>query len=332
MNTRQFLLCGGLWLAFAGGLCSAQQAIAPTATAQTATVQKAEPGSAQNAKREQQNELSAGPQTGTEISPELRITRDLNPLPKLEVVTTRKADVDHLDGLLVTTMKPYLLQAYGVPPNRILGAPSWMDTQRWVINGKSSDEERDAMKKMTPQELAILSQMHRRGVLMDLFKMKAHIETRQMPYWELVPAKGGLKLKEVPAAPLLTPRAISAPTGPSAPGTPPPPGRTSIRNENGVFYITASAMPMDRFLTLISSRPEIDRRPVVNKTGFTGSLDFADFPIGMAGPASADPADSDAPSVFTTLQENFGLKLVSTKGTVEVVVIDSIEENTTESP
>jgi uncharacterized protein (TIGR03435 family) len=74
-------------------------------------------------------------------------------------------------------------------------------------------------------------------------------------------------------------------------------------------------------------------RVVVNRTGLNGvfdaSIEFAP-PQGRLGPqlgADANAADSSGPpSIFTALQEQLGLKLESTKGPVDVLVIDHVEE------
>jgi len=80
-------------------------------------------------------------------------------------------------------------------------------------------------------------------------------------------------------------------------------------------------------------------RPVVDRTGVEGyfnfTLEFA-AEAGIAGPLPpGEPrpdaaARSDAPSLFTAVQEQLGLKLESTKGPVEVVVIDAINKPTDE--
>jgi uncharacterized protein (TIGR03435 family) len=73
-------------------------------------------------------------------------------------------------------------------------------------------------------------------------------------------------------------------------------------------------------------------RMVLDRTGLTGSWDFElNFAVeGRGGPGGAGPdvpaADSNAPSFFTAIQEQLGLKLESTKGPVEVLVIDAIEK------
>ena len=67
---------------------------------------------------------------------------------------------------------------------------------------------------------------------------------------------------------------------------------------------------------------------VVDRTGMTGSWDFElTFAPENRGP-DAPPADPNAPSFFTAIQEQLGLKLESTKGPVEVLVIDSVEKPT----
>ena len=65
------------------------------------------------------------------------------------------------------------------------------------------------------------------------------------------------------------------------------------------------------------------RRPVVDLTGLTGlysfQLDWASDLVPCADAAA------DGPSIFTALQEQLGLKLESTKGLVDTLVVDRAE-------
>ena len=80
-------------------------------------------------------------------------------------------------------------------------------------------------------------------------------------------------------------------------------------------------------------------RTVVDKTGLTGNYDYKlawtpdDVPPAMTKPGSSDASeggaaapDTSAPSLFTALQEQLGLKLEATKGPVDVVVIDRLQQ------
>jgi uncharacterized protein (TIGR03435 family) len=65
-------------------------------------------------------------------------------------------------------------------------------------------------------------------------------------------------------------------------------------------------------------------RPVVNRTGFTGSFKVQ-VEFAPVAPTTRD-SDSTKPSIFAALEKQLGLKLASQKGTEEVLVIDHVEK------
>jgi uncharacterized protein (TIGR03435 family) len=65
---------------------------------------------------------------------------------------------------------------------------------------------------------------------------------------------------------------------------------------------------------------ELDR-PVVDKTGLAGHHDLKL----QFTPAMGAAPDSPAPSIFTAIEEELGLKLVPGKAILDVLVIDSVE-------
>jgi uncharacterized protein (TIGR03435 family) len=97
----------------------------------------------------------------------------------------------------------------------------------------------------------------------------------------------------------------------------------------GTFgQLLVNAMPMSLFANNLSQRMQ---RVVVDRTGLTGNWDFelSFAPEPPAGPlppgVELPPADPNAPSLVTAIQEQLGLRLQSTKGPVEVLVVDRIE-------
>ena len=72
-------------------------------------------------------------------------------------------------------------------------------------------------------------------------------------------------------------------------------------------------------------------RNVIDGTGLAGAFDIhltwaMDSAGARTGAIYNPPPDLAGPSIFTALQEQLGLKLESTKGPVEVLVIDHIEK------
>ena len=183
-----------------------------------------------------------------------------------------------------------------------------------------------------------------RAMLSDRFNLAVHYETREVPAYDLVVARSdgrlgpNMKPAEVDceaqaAAQRAAAGAARAAGAPPAPQTPPlaalepttgrPMPPCSFRS-GGTGAEGDIAMPMLARMIVASAAG----RQVVDKTGLKGSyrvkLDFDR----AAGKLDAGAAASDAPSIFTALQEQLGLKLESSRTNVEVLVIDRIEKPT----
>jgi uncharacterized protein (TIGR03435 family) len=113
-----------------------------------------------------------------------------------------------------------------------------------------------------------------------------------------------------------------------------------------MFMLRGSAVPLSNMIGMMQQQVG---RPVIDKTELTGLYDFvlrfspegltsfgalAPFPTppppplqGGAAPAPGAAAAEPLPSIFTALQE-LGLRLESTKGPLEVLVIDSVQKPT----
>jgi uncharacterized protein (TIGR03435 family) len=149
-------------------------------------------------------------------------------------------------------------------------------------------------------------------LLEERFKVAVHRETRMEPIYELVVPKEGPKLK--PTA------------GPDANGR-----QGFFCRGRGLGPCTATNADIGALVRMLSQmlgRPVRDKTGLANKYDYT--LTFAPEPTQLApgapAPDAVQPVDSNAPSIFTALQEQLGLKLESTKGPVEVLVVDNADK------
>jgi uncharacterized protein (TIGR03435 family) len=105
----------------------------------------------------------------------------------------------------------------------------------------------------------------------------------------------------------------------------------------GTGFVHGGAVPLSEFAEALG---RILQRPVIDRTGLTANFDLeitfspeslpqVPQPPGMP-PAVVPPQrlDPNAPSIFTAVQEQLGLRLESARGPVEVLVIDSVERPT----
>jgi uncharacterized protein (TIGR03435 family) len=165
------------------------------------------------------------------------------------------------------------------------------------------------------------------ALLADRFHLKVHFETREMQVFEMIPAKGGVKIQ--PAAPVdeqaTTPEASKDKLSPGS-------MYMQIRTD-GTATLGGRAATMEIFLNALRGEsPDVAGRQIVDRTGFKAKFDLKDFrfsgvPLPNAGGSSTGTSDPDVPSLSQAL-EQLGLKLVPAKAQVEIVVIDSIDRPT----
>jgi uncharacterized protein (TIGR03435 family) len=199
--------------------------------------------------------------------------------------------------------------AYDIKMDLISGAPGWVENPHFDIEAKVAPEDVEAVKKLTQDQRRTML----RSLLEDRFHLKAHVETKTLPVYELVVAKGGSKL---------TPAASDLPPLPDAKPDDPPKTRGRMMIGSGEFEGTD--IPIDSFVRNLAY---IVSRTVIDKTGLTGKYDMKLkwTPEDQAMSADANSSSDASPSIFTVIEEQLGLKLVSSKGPVDTLVIDHVE-------
>ena len=233
--------------------------------------------------------------------------------------------------LVVTNMavKDLIAAAFGMAdiqaliPERILGGPDWIDSERYNIDAKASADFQFAPGG-PPQEALLML----RSLLEDRFKLVTHREAREMPIFELVVARNdgrlgpGLRKSSVDCDALFAAGRDAVPPPPRPPNEPPP-----CRLMGGPARTIAAGVTMQQLAANLSNHLG---RFVVDKTGLTERFDFnmgwtPDRLPTSAPPPGIPPVDPNGPPLVTALQEQLGLKVDAAKGPVDVLVIDSVQ-------
>jgi uncharacterized protein (TIGR03435 family) len=183
--------------------------------------------------------------------------------------------------------------AFGVSQaDQVLNLPDWANAAKYDINATTS--------VAAPTKVLVLA------LLKERFHLEAHQETREIPTYELVIARPDGRL-----GPGLQPVTVDCQALALA-------GRGGCRlSGNGPLH-TADGVPLALLIGQISG--SVDRR-IVDKTGLSGQFSWR-------LQTQSDPNDASAPSIFTALQEQLGLKLQPARGTLDVIVVDHVEPPT----
>jgi uncharacterized protein (TIGR03435 family) len=215
------------------------------------------------------------------------------------------------------SLRSLITAAWAIPDSRLSGGPAWVDSARFDIEAKGQLDPGKPTEDQISQMLQTL--------LADRFQLKLRTETKEMPVYALLIAKNGPKLEPPVGKGCFDPHA----------GVPPPttgPGEPPVRPCGGFNMLPGqmfgAKVPMWRFAMNLS---RFLGRPVVNKTGLDGPYDITlrwNPNETQSSPALAEPPPPDAlaPSIFTAVQEQLGLRIESQRGPVEFFVIDHAEK------
>ena len=219
---------------------------------------------------------------------------------------------------------------------RVKGGPDWVRSEHYTIEA-IADAGADAETMRTT---------FLRALLESRFRLRAHIESEDIPAFALVVAPGGLKMKEGTCTP--SPDPPAAPVGGAMTNTADMVrknlaaarrGETTVspcgyygavNGPNMIFVGAGAGLPR---MSNVSGAPILDRSGVPNTTSFNYVLEYS--PDDTAGPLrdlppemqiAADPASVPrAPSLFTALEQQLGLRLEPTKAPRQYIMIDQVE-------
>ena len=242
-------------------------------------------------KREQPPRRSKPHPGGYRPCPSLRCRR--HPLPQPQPHEHDSIWSSPSDGRFMATnvsVMTLIWWAYEMPEARILGAPAWVNASHFNIDATADPSVDQQLKGLSSDAGRKVKETMVRALLADRFKLVTHTETRELPIYTLVVAKGGPRLGALKDS-----------------------GTSVNRGSDRIEVQTSSSVS-----TLAEQLSMIVGRDVVDKTGITGRYN-------LKLQWTPDDAADSGPSLFTALEEQLGLKLEPAKGPVQVLIIDHAE-------
>ena len=200
-------------------------------------------------------------------------------------------------------------------PDRVVDGPKWIDSERFDVVAKTSEFPVNSPPPIDSVRVML------RNLLVDRFKLAAHMDTREMTVWLVTTAKSGPKLK--PADPQSRSGCKPMIGAPTATGTP-------------MVSMSCTNTTMEQLAVQMHSAAGgyVDK-VAVDRTGLKGGYDFTVSwtPKGVVTGARGDapPGDNAAadPSGGLTfpdaVEKQLGLHLETGKHAIPVLVVDKVE-------
>jgi uncharacterized protein (TIGR03435 family) len=255
------------------------------------------------------------------------------PRPQFEAATIKPTDpafgetrlqVSPNVNIAGVTLSFLIRNIWFITPEMIVGAPKWLDTDRWDIVAKVATPPGSAPQTDLDSMIVMV-----RDLIEDRFRLKTHTEERVVPAYTLTAVKPKLQ-KADPA------NRTGCKEGPGADGKDP-----RVTNPALTRLITCRNMTMAQFADQL---PKIvDARactaciyfhsPVLDSTGLNGAWDFTLSFSQSAPPQNGVPVEQDpngALSLSEAVGRQLGLKLEMEKRPVPVLVIDHVDQKPVE--
>jgi uncharacterized protein (TIGR03435 family) len=217
-----------------------------------------------------------------------------------------------------TWLSGLIAQAFDVRPDQISGVPELVKDARYDIVAAIPE---GATKQQFNHMLG--------NMLRDRFHLRFHLEQKAQPVYALRISKNGPKLKETARVDgdMVAPKGGIGAQGPDGFPVLPPTykGAVGRPGPNGMF-LTGQDVSIAEIASWFETKAG---RPIVDETGLTGRYDVkVHFEWIRRGPGT-EP--STAPSVFTAVEEQLGLKLESASRPLDHLVVESIDREPTEN-
>jgi uncharacterized protein (TIGR03435 family) len=231
------------------------------------------------------------------------------------------------------TLRVLIRNSYQLQDSQIVGGPSWLNSDRFDIVAKANLESFQAFpvqRSDGPSDLQLMM----RALLAERFKLVVHHEARPVSVLALVLARRdgrlgpALRPSTVDCDALAAERVRSATAPPAQPA---PASQTRCGAARSLGQLTLGGGTIFQLANTLSN---IVGQAVVDRTGLAGAYDvdltWTPDQDAQRPPDAQDPprADANGPSIYTALQEQLGLKLESQRSTIDVLVIDSVEQPT----
>jgi len=215
-----------------------------------------------------------------------------------------------------TSLNNLFFIAYKLEPYQ-LSAPDWVQREKY-----------DIVAKVPPGATLEQFRMMVANLLTERFKLQFHREKKEALVYSLTVAKGGPKLQPHTDAP------------PAAAGSPPAGGDRQMNTDAEGFPVVAgksgkagagsrirSKWNNVTVAELLSSLAFEVHSPVTDSTGLTGKYDIDLHWISQNYRVNGQQQEIvDGPDIFAALRDQLGLNLTKSKGQVEILVVDHIDE------